>query len=336
MRIVALPGLTFGAEVHGIDLSKPFSAATTARIRAAWCDRHLLIFRRQNLSPADQVRVAKLFPHDERMSGADVWGSNNRAALDYNRLGSSNDARKGNPQRGQKFYVPGQPEVELRGTASLERGYLGLPSNSQLTEHNPSAEWHTDGTDRHEDQGPPIYTQMYSVASPQSGGETLFASAFKAWELLPVELQQRAAGLRYRCTTEALQMTPGGRRATTPTDIPPVDGYDVTHPLCRLHPRDGAPALCCAPLYLHSMVGTDEHGQRIDLSGEAAHRLCDELFAPGTAPNHVYSHVWEDGDLVGWDNLAVRPGKADAANSHALTGFHLLLFHFICELSIFF
>src|SRR5882762_11797010 len=50
-----------GAEIKGIDLTRPLSAAAIATIKEAW-NRHLvLVFRGQTLSQEDQLRFAAYF-----------------------------------------------------------------------------------------------------------------------------------------------------------------------------------------------------------------------------------------------------------------------------------
>lgn len=50
-----------GAEVSGIDLSKPISEATAKALHRAWLDYHVLVFRGQRLTDDDQVRFARIF-----------------------------------------------------------------------------------------------------------------------------------------------------------------------------------------------------------------------------------------------------------------------------------
>lgn len=52
---------TFGAEVTGIDLTRPFDEACETLLREAYDRFHLLLFRGQEVSPEDQIRLARLF-----------------------------------------------------------------------------------------------------------------------------------------------------------------------------------------------------------------------------------------------------------------------------------
>ena len=50
-----------GAEIVGLDLSKPLSASALARVRQALLDHLVIVFRDARLTPADQVRLSEQF-----------------------------------------------------------------------------------------------------------------------------------------------------------------------------------------------------------------------------------------------------------------------------------
>jgi len=50
-----------GAEVAGVDLSRPLSAETCATLRAAWLEHQVLFFRDQTLAPAQFMAFARAF-----------------------------------------------------------------------------------------------------------------------------------------------------------------------------------------------------------------------------------------------------------------------------------
>ena len=50
-----------GAEIHGIDLSTPLSEAVVAEVRRALNTHHVIFFRDQLLSPAQQAEFASQF-----------------------------------------------------------------------------------------------------------------------------------------------------------------------------------------------------------------------------------------------------------------------------------
>jgi taurine dioxygenase len=50
-----------GAEIDGLHLSEPLDDATVAKIRAAFIEHHVLVFREQQLTPEQQVRFGRYF-----------------------------------------------------------------------------------------------------------------------------------------------------------------------------------------------------------------------------------------------------------------------------------
>ncbi len=52
---------TIGAEVQGLDLAQPLSAAALAELRQCWLDFKVLFFRDQPLTPAEHVAFARQF-----------------------------------------------------------------------------------------------------------------------------------------------------------------------------------------------------------------------------------------------------------------------------------
>jgi len=52
---------TIGTHVHGIDLSKTVSYSDFELIHRAWMDTTLLLFRDQNITPAQQIEFTKRF-----------------------------------------------------------------------------------------------------------------------------------------------------------------------------------------------------------------------------------------------------------------------------------
>jgi taurine dioxygenase len=50
-----------GAEIRGVDLSRPLDASTVRPIRDAWHEHTVLLFRDQKLTEDDQRRFASYF-----------------------------------------------------------------------------------------------------------------------------------------------------------------------------------------------------------------------------------------------------------------------------------
>ena len=150
------------------------------------------------------------------------------------------------------------------------------------------AVWHTDMSYLPE---PPKASLLYSLEIPPDGGNTSFVNMYSAYEGLPPALRRRAAGLRVKHDGT---YNSGGyvRQGVTPTDDPRT-APGMVHPLVCRHPDSGRQML-----YLGRRRNAYIEGLDLDES-EA---LLDELWAGIDDPAIGYSHRWQVGDLVLWDN----------------------------------
>jgi alpha-ketoglutarate-dependent taurine dioxygenase len=130
---------------------------------------------------------------------------------------------------------------------------------------------------------------LQAVELPPSGGDTEFADMSAAYEALPGPEKARIDGLRVVHSFEYMRTSTGDRpltdeeRAATPP---------VVHPLVRTHPDTGRRSLYLG-MYCSEVVGMDA------AQGRA---LLDDLLNHATQARFAYTHRWEPGDLVLWDN----------------------------------
>ncbi|WP_428487800.1 TauD/TfdA dioxygenase family protein [Rhodopila sp.] len=156
-------------------------------------------------------------------------------------------------------------------------------------------QWHADSSYR---EVPSDASLFYGEIVPPEGGETLFADVTAAWRSLDPALRQKVEGLRAVHSLETLrqwgqQQNPD--RAPDTSDqvakFPPV-----AQPLVRIHPATGAKSLYLCPAVISHIEGMDA------AEGTA---LIEQLIRHATQPRFVYTHRWQQGDLVMWDNRAV-------------------------------
>lgn len=162
---------------------------------------------------------------------------------------------------------------------------------------NPSAaylkgtfQWHIDGCT---DDIPIMATLLSAHAVAESGGETEFASTYAAYDSLSDEERERLASVRVVHTIEASQRlhnpNPTEEEVARWRMRPPKE-----HPLVWKH-QNGRRSLVIGATASH-VAGRDE---------EEGRALLAELLEHATAPERVYRHTWEVGDLVIWDNRGV-------------------------------
>lgn len=128
---------------------------------------------------------------------------------------------------------------------------------------------------------------LYALEVTKSGGNTLFANCRRAYENLPDDFKHRIDGLR------ALNYYDYPAHATfRPDDFNP-DAPQWTHPVVRTHDETGRKAI-----YVNRLMTI-----RIEDMGRAeSDELLGRLFDAIEAPENIYEHRWQLGDLMLWDN----------------------------------
>jgi taurine dioxygenase len=144
--------------------------------------------------------------------------------------------------------------------------------------------FHTDGA---YDEMPFKATQLYAVAIPSRGGDTLFASMYAACDALPERLRAHIEGRR------GAYVYGGRRRANALLDEQDRHEPPVFHPLIATHPETGRKALYFDPGKILYVEGCP--------AGESE-ALIDELSGYMLQPEGQYRHQWSKGDIVIWDN----------------------------------
>jgi len=241
-------GPQIGVTVTGVDV-RTLDDAGFAPIYQAWLDHNVLVVAGQDLTLQEFIRYSRRF-------GAVV------------------------PHPSKSTRHPEHPEVTLLGTDKFD-------ADGKLNEaiYRRGAEgWHTDGA---YDAVPFKATQLYALAIPDTGGDTLFASGYAAYDALPPRLKQRLEGVDGAFTY-------GGRRKAqallNPEDR---DRPPVFHPLVRTHAETGRKSLYFDPGKILFIAGA---------SAQESDDLIDELTGFMIQPDGEYRHKWSVGDIVIWDN----------------------------------
>lgn len=146
--------------------------------------------------------------------------------------------------------------------------------------------WHIDRTDS---DVPPFITMLNAKRLPDTGGDTQFANTYAAYEALPEADKQLIENMKvvhrvsdsFRFVENATEEQRAAWNAHDPKQ----------HPLVWRH-RDGRKSL------ILSTSGAEVVGMPKDEGGALLDRLMD--FA--TQPQFVYTHQWQLGDIVMWDN----------------------------------
>lgn len=241
-------GPMIGVEVSGVDL-KTISDSDFARVYQAWLDHNVLVVTGQELAIPDFLAYSRRF--------GDVV-----------------------PHPSKSTRHPDCPEITLMGVNKFDAdGKL-----NQAIYRRGAEGWHTDGA---YDDEPFKATQLYGLAVPDRGGNTLFASGYAAYDALPQRLKERLEGVRGGFTY-------GGRKQSQAL-LNPEDRNrpPAMHPIIRIHPETGRRSLYFDPGKILFIEGAEK--QEND-------DLLDELETVMIQPNAEYHHKWKVGDVVIWDN----------------------------------
>lgn len=194
------------------------------------------------------------------------------------------------PQFPVDFRLSDHPEIFVISNLTKDGKPIGSTSNGR--------DWHTDAIYA---QHPNAFTMLYTVESPGSGGATLFASMFAAYDALPDEKKRSLEPLEcvhsyyyaYSRRPNAPPMTERELRTLFP---------DVRHPLVRTHPATGRKGLFLGKTTTIGVEGPD---------GPLDRSIVDELIAYGTGPRFTYAHSARPGDFIIWDNVGLMHTATD-------------------------
>jgi taurine dioxygenase len=140
-----------GAEIGGVDLSRPLAPEQFAEIRVAFIAHHVLVFRDQHLSPESHKRFARLF----------------------------------GPLHVHPYHVKNTAPDHAKSGADPEILEVKADQNSRNVA---GEEWHTDVTC---DAEPPLGSMLYLTQMPEGGGgDTCFISTIQAYETLSPAMQE--------------------------------------------------------------------------------------------------------------------------------------------------
>ena len=150
--------------------------------------------------------------------------------------------------------------------------------------------WHMDGT--HDDV--PVFASLLSgLRLSESGGDTLFANSYAAYEALPQDRKEQIAGLKVVHRVETSMRRAGIIKSDE--DLAYWRGMaDKVHNLVWNH--DSGRKSLVIGCHASHIVGMDE------AEGRA---LLEELLEWATQPRFVYRHRWTVGDMLIWDNTGV-------------------------------
>lgn len=208
-----------GAEIKGIDLSKPLSAHEVQAVRDAWNQHLVLVFRGQQVSQDDQLRFASYFGD----------------------LGSRKKAPE--PLRARAEGVQQDHEKVLLVTnIKVDGKAIGAFGDGEFWFH----------IDSGYSARPYKYTFLYALELPSRGGNTMFSNMYKAYEAVPPALKEKLRGKKALHIHEYNR----AKQASSLGDISGIPHF--YHPLFITHPETGRKTLFVDRLMTTRIEGMSE------------------------------------------------------------------------------
>ena len=185
-----------------------------------------------------------------------------------------------------KQFVRNHPAVMLISNIREDGKPIGALPDGEMHFH----------TDQCHQERPAMASMLYALEVPSTGGNTLFANGYMAYETLPDGIKRRIEGRKalnaYDYDTAAM------RRGTRLAEGVPSN----VHPVVRTHPATGRKAL-----YVNRLMTVRIEG----LPAQESDELLTTLFDHQERREFIYEHVWRAGDLLMWDNRCTLHARTD-------------------------
>jgi taurine dioxygenase len=180
----------------------------------------------------------------------------------------------------KEFTLPEAPEVFVLSNIVENGRAIGVTNFAES--------WHSDGSHA---ANPPVGALLYAIEVPPEGGDTQFANMYSAYEALDAETKAKIQMLQSIHSYQTLQsvlypdkpLSEEVKRATP----------DMRHPIVKTHPDTGRSTLFLGAEIVTGVVGMPEPDGT---------DLIKSLLAHATQERFLYTHRWQPGDLLIWDN----------------------------------
>jgi taurine dioxygenase len=205
------------------------------------------------------------------------------------------------------------------GDVNVNRFFAHHPEHPEIAmvtkepgqQRNIGGGWHTDHS---YDVEPAMGSMLYAREVPPTGGDTLFASMYAAYDALSDGLKQTLEGLR---AVHSSRHVFGQERGDLKGRIgnTHLATQDADHPVVITHPESGRKVLYVNPGFTLRFAGwTDEESRP----------LLDFLYRHGQRPEFSCRFQWRKGSMAFWDNratwhLAVNDYHGQRREMHRIT-----------------
>ena len=195
--------------------------------------------------------------------------------------------------------------AEQFGRININRFFTPLSDYPQIAQvlkeaqhsTNIGSAWHTDHS---YDQIPALGSILVARDLPKSGGDTIFASMYAAYDALSDSVKEKLAGLtavhssRHAFGIDAYK---GQAKSERKGRLGNTDAatQDAVHPVVIKHPISGKKAIYVNPDFTTHIRELDE---------AEGNQLLEELYEHCKQEKFSYRFAWKDGSVAFWDNRA--------------------------------
>jgi len=257
-----------GAEIRGVDVSKPLDESTFAAIVEAFHDNAVVFFRKQTLDPETQIAFSRRFGDLEPHMRIEHRLARHPELLVLSNILDENGRAIGSQDAGRMWHS--------------DESYKRAPARATL-----------------------LYGIEIPIENGKAKGNTWFANTAAAYDALSADMKARVEALTnihsyadYRAKNRAMQLAEQaqGKRAVD-EHMPDANRLklvpDIDVPIVRVHPFNGRKCLFI----------NEAHTSRIPQLPEAeSEALLHTLYEHIVKPEFLYCHEWQPGDLLMWDN----------------------------------
>jgi taurine dioxygenase len=192
-----------GAEVSGVDVSKPIAKEDLVQIMDAWKEHLVLRFRGQELTDPQLLQVSRNFGEIDP-PGPNSYG---------------------------KPFLADFPDINVISNIKVGDQALGGLGDGE-------AIWHADMTYI---DTPPKASFLHALEIPPTGGNTEWCNMYIAYQALPTHLKNEIRGLK--AIHDATYNSAGMIRKGMKDVQDPREAPGAHHPLISRHPESGLPCL---------------------------------------------------------------------------------------------
>lgn len=217
-----------GAEVRGVDFTRPIPRETADEVHAAWMEHLVLVFPGQPVTDEQHVEATRAF---------------------------------GEPEIFHQNIIKSRFVPEIFRVSNVdEDDNLMMPEHPTMQQLGSARKWHTDSSYR---QNPAMGSLLHGIEVSKTGGITCFTNMYAVLDELPERLRSKVEGRKALHDFDKLSRIANARKAT---EEERAAMPAVWQPMVRKHPVTGRASLYISPIYNDEIEGmaSDEAKDLID------------------------------------------------------------------------